>query len=160
MRKGEIILGYDPGVCSGWAFASTTEGLLACGIFESRHFEHVVFDHPTFQPDRLVIEYPQVYTRAEGDPNDLIKLAIQVGKIGYYYASQYQCDVQYVKPADWKGQLPKGVHHQRIWSKANNREQRIISDAGTGLAASKLHNMMDAVGLVQWRIARWKAGSA
>jgi hypothetical protein len=60
-----------------------------------------------------VIEKPQVYQGAlqKGDPNDLIDLAILVGAV---YGQLLADHVLLPTPAQWKGQAPKPVHHERI----------------------------------------------
>ncbi len=83
--------------------------------------------------DVLVIEKPQVYQaeRQEVDANDLVNLAVLVGAVlGRVVAKRVLLPL----PAQWKGQVPKKIHHRRIRNKTG-LDQRMSKDA------------LDAVGL-------------
>jgi len=106
-------------------------GLRACGIatmIDGQITTRTVRPQAEALPDRIreicgqippggwglfVIERPQVYRgrRQKGDPNDLISLAMLVGAL--------IVRVSYRKlllpmPAQWKGSVPKEIHHRRI----------------------------------------------
>ena len=83
--------------------------------------------------DLLVIELPQIYQRGkqEGDPNDLIKLAVLVGAITTRVDA---LKILLPLPAEWKKQVPKKIHHQRIRTRV------------PGLGRCSM-DAMDAVGL-------------
>jgi hypothetical protein len=92
--------------------------------------------------DNLVIEVPQVYTRArsKGDPNDLIDLACVVGAImGVHNWRQ----VFVYRPAQWKGQQPKEVTTRNAQNDLRPEELTRV----THCAASLMHNVWDAVAL-------------
>ncbi len=105
-------------------------------------------------PERLVIEWPQVYRlggRAGADPNDLLGLAAVAGAL-----CVRACDpvVNTYKPAEWKGQVPKEVHHARILRFLSDTEKKAIPK----LAKSKLHNVLDAIGLGLFHLGRTGKG--
>lgn len=88
----------------------------------------------------LAIEKPQVYVQSKlkGDPNDLIDLAIAVGKISTRFS-----EVVMYRPAQWKGQVPKDIMTERIKLKLSNRELDLVD-----LPAKSLqHNVWDAIGI-------------
>src|SRR5437762_10619146 len=68
---------------------------------------------PVYSCDVLVIEKPRIYPGVPGiDANDLIDLAEVVG----WHRATIMCGkYRSYYPSDWKGQVPKPVHHGRIW---------------------------------------------
>lgn len=95
----------------------------------------------------VIVELPQVYVVGKGDPNDLIALAFAAGRITRRFS-----DVDTVKPAQWKGQLPKEVHHRRVRACLESAELDAIENSG--IARGKLHNALDAVALGLWKLGR------
>lgn len=90
-----------------------------------------------------VCEKPQVYYgRGRGNAADLIDISIAAGRMTARYLTRY------VKPAEWKGQLPKKIHHGRVWAALEK-----LGDAGAGrvwiekVTPSLQHNVLDAVAL-------------
>lgn len=138
----------DPGVTNGWALWCCDE-LIACGLGDPRqHGLHVVTSkNPDADTvDDVWIERPVIYPRSKARPNDIVKLATDAGE----WAGMYRaCGVErhYVEPAEWKGQAPKDVHHARVWSKLTDDERDVVNEAVRGIAPSKRHNVLDAVGL-------------
>ena len=112
--------------------------------------------------DAVAIERPQVYvhSRAKGDPNDLITLAMMAGGIvGAMRATRAALLVVEYKPAEWKGQVPKDVMTKRIKRSLTEEEQpRVLLPKAGSLA----HNVWDAVGigLHHLRAARRRDGKA
>lgn len=142
-----ILTAIDPGVCTGWA--SFYSGHLAlCGITNELRY----------LPGDIVIEKPQVYraTRSKGDPNDLIDLAILVGR----YVERCNGDVTLVTPAEWKGQVPKHIHARRILDALTDGERRVATVESAKLSKSSRHNMIDAIGLGLWKLGRLTRGGA
>jgi hypothetical protein len=98
----------------------------------------------------LIIEIPQVYDTAHqrGDQADLIDLAAVVGAcmaLARPYLSGGAC---VVRPAAWKGQLPKDVSERRIRSKLSADELARVELPSAG---SLHHNVWDAIALGFWR---------
>src|SRR5579872_885979 len=141
----------DPGINSGWAIWSL-RGLVACGLGDPRLSDrHVVVG---VEPQQDVIhdvwiEGQIIYPRSKVDPNDIVKLAQDAGRWAGRYDS-VAVDTHFVLPAAWKGQVPKDIHHARVWAKLSTEEQEIVSRACRGMAVSKRHNVLDAVGLGVW----------
>jgi hypothetical protein len=129
-----MLIGIDPGVQrSAWAKLDDTGALIACGMGAWRN---LLFDSDYF----AVIEVPQIYRQMKGDPNDLIDLAVVVGQLSAYF-EKYML----VRPAQWKGQVPKPVHQARILSKLTVRERALV-DGSKGLKK----DIIDAVGIAKW----------
>lgn len=141
----QIVLGIDPGLrCTGIA---TYDGRTVA------HGSIRVADHDLsvrvsaivgnvlewlgiVRPDVIVIELPQVYQGRlqKGDPNDLIDLAVLVGAL--LHAIPHSVALL-PRPREWKGQVPKDIHHRRI-------RERIPDFGPSG------KDTMDAVGLALW----------
>jgi hypothetical protein len=106
-----------------------------------------------------VVECPQVYTasHSKGDPNDLIPLAAIDGAVcGAYWALHRSKATSYL-PAQWKGQTPKAVHHNRIKALLTEQEKaRCVFPRETSLH----HNVWDAVALGMFHVGRTKRGGA
>jgi Holliday junction resolvasome RuvABC endonuclease subunit len=85
----------------------------------------------------LVIEMPQVYQYAKADPNDLVLLSIAVGAIARDVRPRV---LLLPTPAQWKGQVPKAIHHRRIRKLVPNIHGSTSKDA------------LDAVGLCLYGI--------
>jgi hypothetical protein len=100
-----------------------------------------------------IIEIPQVYPgqQQRGDQNDLIKLAVMVGR---YADRATACGfrVKLFKPREWKGQLPKDV----CWRRVRETLTPLELDNLEKLPKSKAHNMHDAIGLGTWFQKRWR----
>lgn len=144
------LLAIDPGTCTGWAYFQGGE-LLAANV-TTIHEPNCVA-HFALRPGvELVIEVPEIYiSRAnwKGDPNDLIKVALQVGR-WIERAAQRGCSVTTALPKEWKGQTPKDVHNARAIRKLTPSEAARLPH----MAETKRHNMIDAVALGLWKLGR------
>lgn len=104
---------------------------------------------PSGNVDVLVVEKPQVYTcRNNANPDDLIELSAALGACvatveAYYFIEKY---VTYL-PREWKGQVPKEVHHRRIRRALKGTEQAALKKCLAGIQPDLQHNALDAVGL-------------
>jgi hypothetical protein len=152
-----LILGIDPGNDTGWAIVTAQGLLLACGLGDPPH-------PSTLHPDgvkRVIVEKPQVYQgrASKGDPNDLIKLAIGVGR----YLERYcMYSTETVLPREWKGTVDPDVLCRRVAKSLVSSERDILDRVLEPLARAKLteetltsgkrHNVIDAIGLVKWSV--------
>jgi nitrogen regulatory protein PII-like uncharacterized protein len=147
------ILAVDPGTKAlGWAVMdSINKRCTACGFATTGAWRLVDWDGE-YDLDAAVIEVPQVYPQRswKGDANDLIDVALAAGAV----AGSLGCDVRYVRPREWKGTAPKEVHQRRILTLLDMSERAILD--GCGAPKSKLHNVVDAVGLGLWSAGRLK----
>jgi hypothetical protein len=93
--------------------------------------------------DHFLSEIPQVYRAgaSKGDPDDLIQLA---GVVGVFSALVSAKVYWGVKPREWKGQVPKDVHHARLVKTLSEAERKMIDASAP---PSLRHNVLDAVGL-------------
>jgi hypothetical protein len=149
-----VYVTIDPGLATGWALwtSGATTTLIACGLGDPRSTpKHVVT--PRHENDDVVhdvwIESPRIYPRGHADPQDIIVLARGAGEWGGIY-SVLATTVHYVEPAQWKGQVPKAIHHARVWAELRAVEKDIVDAASRGIAPSKRHNILDAVAMGLW----------
>ena len=98
-----------------------------------------------------LIEIPQVYRQRQqkGDPNDLISVAYIAGMFGGWL-QRGGAQVQLVKPHVWKGSRPKDIDIKYTWSCLSESERALLPK----LPKSKLHNVLDAVGIGLWHLRR------
>ncbi len=140
-----MLLAIDPGADAGWARFSG-KSLVGCGL-----------GPPSEGPiSRVLIERPAIYPggRQKARPADVIKLAVRAGEAGGQYARTRLIEPEYIEPHAWKGSVNKEIHHARIWAKLTPAEQAVVSQAARGVAPSKRHNILDAVGIGLFGIGR------
>jgi hypothetical protein len=148
-----VILAIDPGVQKCGA-ALLDEGRGATLLFAAYVPHTAVRDWALSASQgeelRLVVEMPKIYPgsgQQKGDLNDLLDLAAVVG----YLESEFR-DSERVYPAQWKGQVPKKIMTARILNKLSPVEQLAVFECGA--VKSKLHNVIDAVGIGLWHLGR------
>lgn len=100
--------------------------------------------------DSLVIELPQHYPYGGGlkhkqiDPNDLIKVAVNVGE---WKALNPAASCALVHPRQWKGQVPKEITQMRVRAALVPAELAVLCDD---------HNAIDAAGIGLWFLGRYR----
>jgi hypothetical protein len=136
-----MLLAIDPGNDTGWALFDSQRRLTGCGLGEPK---------VTVDPDEVIIECPVLRPR-EKNPNSILKVARNAGE----WAGRFDRagKVRYLSPNDWKGSTPKDISNARTWAKLDSLEQGIVDEAfrahpgRAGMAPSKRHNVLDAIGL-------------
>jgi hypothetical protein len=103
--------------------------------------------------DIVWIESQVIYPHSKADPNDILTLAREAGRVAGR-CEAFGAEVFWVKPSDWKGQLPKEIQHRRVWAALTEAEQATLTQACRGMAPSKRHNVLDAVGIGLWVLKR------
>lgn len=139
-----LVIAHDPGKNPGYAWG-TPDGVLIGA--EDRH-PNVEF---AFARNSVayVVELPQVYRVSKGDPNDLIFLAFNAGRV-----VGNALNVFTVLPRKWKGNIKKEVMTERIKrALPEDRHSSVILPARKSLA----HNVWDAVGLFLWATGKLSA---
>lgn len=150
------VLAIDPGTDTGYALFDSNGRLYACGLGDPRSNEKHVVRNLT----RVVIERPMVYPggRQQAKPEDIIKLALKAGEWAGVY--RQWADIEFVAPFQWKGSVPKSIHHERIKAKLSPAELEIVVASFAPrigiprIAPSKQHNIVDAVGLGLFAVGR------
>lgn len=101
--------------------------------------------------DTVVGEFPVVYPppRTVGDPNNEVRLAALVAGIA---CGLRPSRLLLPTPSNWKGTIPKSQHHKRL-AKAHPRAADMVADTNV-LAADRIGDMWDAIGLWSWYIER------
>jgi len=118
-----------------WEFLETTVGKAAMETAE------------------LAIEYPQQYLHSPAPRESVQRL---VGTVGAVLAQVQgktgglSVKVSTYKPREWKGQVPKDIMGKRIVARLSAQEVPIIP----ALPKSKLHNVVDAIGVGLYHLRR------
>jgi len=154
-----VYVTIDPGLQTGWAIWRSNR-LVACGLGDPRSSKkHVVHAPDGVDADVIAdlwIESQIIYPRSKVPPDDIRKLAFEAGRWAGIYET-LGCDAHCVAPSEWKGQVPKDIHHARILAVLTETERTALDEGVRGVAPSKQHNVLDAVGLGLWvakRVAR------
>lgn len=153
------VMAIDPGLDTGWAVFDDAGALVRCGLG----------DPPPSCGVSVIIERPQVYSRraSPGDPNNLITLAIQVGRYTERVSTQGS-KYEHVLPHDWKGSLDSDICCRRVANSLTAAEKNTLFAVLSPLArkpmtddfltSGKRHNVIDAVGLGLWALGPRLAG--
>lgn len=141
-------LGIDPSTtCLGWAFFRG-DSLEVAGVVEAEDMDEMIAKlRQAKWPDcnRLVIEKMQIYARRPWEP--MINISILSGIL----LQSIRWDrVSLPYPRDWKGQVPKTIHNQRIIASLDQQSRDRLDLVG--VPAGKKHNVIDAIGLAKWGI--------
>jgi hypothetical protein len=142
------IMAIDPGACAGWAWGTTDGGLMACGhCYPDRgqrppsspgglvqQFALLVVELPLLTSGKPTNGAASVVTRG----NNLIALAVRLGRL---VESVQHYQLEQVYPSQWKGQVPKDIHHPRIIDSLDDGERALVS---------MQPDELDAVGLFKW----------
>lgn len=59
-----------------------------------------------------------------------------------------------VTPLEWKGSVPKEIHHQRVEKRLTLIEKEIMDRCLEGVPSKLRHNAIDAIGIGLWRLGR------
>ena len=144
------ILAIDPGKRSiAWAWFVRGK-LLECGFashdktpFEAGTRDMIQSVDLPGTPDVVVIERPKIYPRdRDKRPNDLLDLALTAGACIVFGPPVF------VTPQQWKGQVPKKIHGERIRDELSAAERTVLRHW------VKNHNVLDAVGIGLWYAKR------
>lgn len=156
------LVAIDPGKVTGVAVFEGNALCVATVCDEEQCLMHIenatplrfLNRHDLSLHGNCIIEVPQIYPgqQQKGDQNDLIKLAVMVGR---YADRATACGfrVKLVKPREWKGQLPKDVCWRRVRETLTVLELDKIEKK---VSKSRAHNMHDAIGLGTWFQKRWR----
>ena len=144
------LVAIDPGVKNlAWAEYHGRE-LARCGLSRAGSAaEHAAALGTLADPDVLVLE--QMVPRDLPNAADLIA----VSHTGAYVAGALRpLELRYHTAQQWKGSVPKRVHHPRIAQKLTPEERAVVAECAVRVPASLLHNVWDAVGLGLWGLGR------
>lgn len=144
----KLVIGIDPGNCTGVAYV--LDGILVEAYATDP--DGRLTDTWCVPTMRAVVEFPRVYPGGRTrQANDLITLAITTGR-WIERAYGLGCAVTRVEPRAWKGTAPKAVMGRRILASLSAPERKVID--ALRLPPSKLHNVVDSVGLALWGAGR------
>lgn len=156
------ILAIDPGTehCGVAMVKSATPGdagLVAWATLwktaTPRAFVDFVASRGAHDPGIVVFERMQIYhgSKQKGAQEDLVKLLVIGAQLAGATQIAFGSSIHSYHPHEWKGQLPKSVHHERIKKRLSPAElDRIELPKAKTLA----HNVWDAVALGLYHLGR------
>ncbi len=156
---GQLVT-IDPGTDTGWArFEKKT--LFSCGIVHPEGYAELPFviGLGSLPPD-LVVEEPRDYgSNRQVDPNDLLSLQAKLFQVvgvyrAYWHLMGFTLKIKRVYPREWKGQVPKGIHHERELAKLSPDEWETLKGCLEKVPKGQRHDVKDAVCLGLWRLGR------
>jgi len=151
------LIAIDPGKDCGWAqfddecLIETKVRLVGCGLIQISNAGRV-YGPPSWD-GVTIIEKPVVYPRSKVNPNDLITLAILVGRIIGGRNGTHEL----VEPRTWKGTLDGDLMTVRILQQLDEEERRVYFAATDKLPEGVRHNVIDAIGLGLHKLGRLTA---
>ncbi len=135
--RGVTVTYYiDPGTSKGSAVARTQSGsIVGLAIFHGSRasktwgafvgaLEPAYWEKPQFYPDSATRLKPQALV---AQANDLIDLAASGADTARFLAGP--CEVIAKRPREWKGQIPKPIHHARLLGRLNAQEYALLVQA-------------------------------
>lgn len=147
-----MILALDPGKTFGWAlFDEAARRLVDCGVDDHKSPKREVSTIYCPRNGELSVLIEKPHKHGKVPLEDIIALAIRAGELGGQFSPS---PVRYIEPVEWKGNLPKEISHARIWAKLTPAEQNLVAVAAKGMAPSKRHNMLDAIGIGLFGVGR------
>jgi hypothetical protein len=144
------LLAIDPGKTTGWAlyyekrlhrFDKLTDAQILTGGLH-KYLPPLV---------DIVIERP-VFRRNHPRQENILTLAMLAGQIGAVYGLER---THYVKPEQWKKQLPKGVCWARALGRLDADERALLHPAIVRSAKKLDHNIADAIAIGLWALGRF-----
>ena len=105
-----------------------------------------------YKATEIVVEMPRVYRtgRQKGDPNDIVDLAFAAGGVSVILSAIENLTHSVTPtPREWKGTIPKKIHHARLRAQVPEVIQAIDQ-----IPKSLQHNVWDAIGLALWALGK------
>ncbi len=150
-RRASILLmmSVDPGTkATGWAIWDRN-AMVLCGLARGKNWIHTVREVPKMQVERLWLEDQQIYRNSNVDAHSLLAVSRVVGALAFHVPAD---QVELVRPAAWKGQVPKDVCNRRTHARLTPAEKVLLELAKC--PKSLEHNLMDAIGIGLWAVKR------
>lgn len=152
------MIAIDPGASCGWAhFDDEVESdpklveLSACGLWDLDS-RTILATPVSWDCSHLVIEDQVIYPKSKADPNDIVELAKQAGRVRD--RCRHFHGFTWVEPRTWKGTLAKDTMSVRILEALNVSERRVYFTAADKVPEGVRHNIIDAIGIGLWKLGR------
>ena len=104
------------------------------------------------EPSMVVIEQPQIYTRSnvkrKARHEDILQVAGVVGALAGAIRLRWEgVEILSPLPREWKGQVPKTVHHHRLLNDDLDEQELALLEP---ILSKHLPDALDGVGLARW----------
>lgn len=163
------LVAIDPGVHQSAVAVLVGHSLIWAGMVDSHALPSAK------EADLVVWEKPQLDSRSRTVVPTILELAVSGAMLAARYGCLCRCPVEPVTPTQWKGSIPKPVHHQRLLQGLSEEEVSLLpKDSKEQVQAAcvrgakerwskpgavyyrswKGHNVLDAVALGKWRVAQ------
>lgn len=144
-----MILAIDPGVRNlGWAIGGSR--LRAAGnsrVAKDLDLYAASREHVSALPGYTSIIALESMVHRQRDPRSQPQDLMDVQTVGCLVAGMLLHDsVLLLTPSEWKGSVPKAVHHSRLLAVLDAGERSIV-DAACSLAGANAKEVLDAVGI-------------
>jgi hypothetical protein len=162
MTVRRLTLALDPGENTGVAWGIDGK-LVACSLAHPGDLlsvpEGPARELVFFRDAHCVIELPRLYPvgvygsprKATAIGNSLIREAVTLG--GFKdQALRLGMSTEEILPRDWKGMVAKRTMCKRVIDRMTRDERRLV--VALGLPKSKVHNVLDAIGIFFWKVGR------
>lgn len=73
---------------------------------------------------------------------------LDVQAVGAIVAARVAAEIRMVKPGEWKGTIPKEIHHPRLLAVLDPAERRIVDAACAQAGATHAKEVLDALGIM------------
>ena len=140
------IVGIDPGKHK-IAYAYGKDRIVNCGLIRFETLFELREKFSWIGGFQIVVELPRYYPGTNIRANDLIDLSLSCG-----FMLSFEGAIP-VFPKEWKGSVPKKIHHPRILKKLSKEEMKLLPKKGrkseknpTGYQG----DIVDAIGIWQW----------
>ena len=144
-----MMMSVDPGTkATGWAVWED-RAMVLCGLARGRNWLQTVRAMPRIEVTDLWLEDQQIYRNSGVDAHSLLAVSRVVGAVAFHVPAK---KVELVRPATWKGQVPKEICNRRTYSRLTPSEKILVELANC--SESLKHNLLDAVGIGLWAIKR------
>lgn len=159
-------LSLDPGVRAvGWALWSDVGRLLEAGCSRApKHYSpsETVAHHSRQIPSGEAVIVEEMVWR-HGDVRSQSRDLLTVQLVGCTLAGILSSTgiVVHLPAAEWKGRVPKNIHHPRIVAALTDGEPEVLSRGLEGVPKTNRKEVLDAVGIGLYHLDRIdKAGRA
>ncbi len=162
-----LLLSIDPGTRAlGWAYWSQRdETLIAAGCSRVKavvpgsaalargHVENIRIPDSIARPYQCaaaVVEHMEAKAARATTPQDLI----EVEAVGCLVAASLAANWALIGASEWKGTIPKEIHHPRLLEVLNAAELMVVNEALIRVPVSNHKEVLDAVGIGLYYLRR------
>jgi hypothetical protein len=152
----ETLIAIDPGVkISGWALFASDGRLDSCGVARSKSTDDArAAEQQAGQIPTAAVAVVELMHPRGDDTRSRTAEILRVQWVGGFLAGRLGLVARAAPPHEWKGSVPKHIHHPRILARLDDGELRVMDSHLSGLSSKVKHNAIDAIGIGLWALGR------